>query len=136
MKRPISTIIVMVLAGLLFITALVGLILDPRSVLIEPRPWWRWLLDALGYVVAPVTCWTLWKKQPQARWWGLGFIGGFAVFGVFSGLHRANYTLSGGPAVEMFVTLSLLLAFAYWFGFSRKARFFFDADSAQVSSEP
>jgi len=133
-KRPISTLIVMVLAGILFVASLVGLVLDPKRVL-EARPWLVWYLDIFGYIIAPVTCWTLWKKAPRGRWWGLAFIAFFALFGIFSKLHQTQYKLGGAAPIELFAFLSSVVAFAYWFAFSEKSRTFFKSASTS-KNEP
>ena len=89
MKRPPIVTVVMGLAGLIFATAIVGLFLNPRAVLLEARPWWSWVWDFHGYIVAPATCWALWKKRPSGRWWGLLLFAGFVGFAVFRGVYGA-----------------------------------------------
>lgn len=138
-KRPSVVFLVMIAAGLLFLSTVSRLLLDPTSVFTGKYLWWRLLYLFSGFVLAPITCWTLWKRQSVGKLWGLSLIGVFAIYALFSTFLRllqAGYNIfSVGPAAEILTTIFLMGGFAYWFGFSKTAKAFFVAGSVPTPLE-
>jgi hypothetical protein len=132
----------MIFAGLMFLSTIIRGAADPHAFLATANSWWKWFGTFYGFFVAPMTCWTLWNKKKQGKWWGLCFIGMFAIYFLFSAQQKlllAGYNLlSVGPLVEIFTSFLFVAGLAYWFGFSRKSKLFFAITNvpAQMRNEP